>query len=54
MKENMILAFLVFYPFLGGLAAYLAGRRDETARDYMADFITASECLILVVLFVKY
>ncbi len=29
MKSNFILAFLVFYPFLGGFLAWLAGRHGE-------------------------
>lgn len=54
MKESMILAFLVFYPFLGGIAACLIGNKNEKARDYFADFICISECLIMVVLFLMY
>ncbi len=53
MKEA-ILAILVFYPFLGGLLAYAVGGRNETYRDYLADFVTASELALMVVLFVLY
>lgn len=45
---NIILAVLVFYPFLGGLLSYAAGRYREEWRDYLADFVTVSEfCLML-------
>lgn len=54
MNGNMILAILVFYPFAGGLLSYLAGRKNETARDYLADFITISEFLIMIILILNY
>lgn len=50
MNINPILAFLVFYPFLGGLLAYAAGRKNEKVRDYLADFVTVSEFLVMVCL----
>jgi hydrogenase-4 component B len=52
MNETISLAILVFYPFLGGLLCYGAGRKNETARDYLADFVTVSEFLLTVFLFV--
>ena len=42
MNGNMILAVLVFYPFVGGLLCYLMGRKNETVRDYLADFVAVS------------
>lgn len=50
MSENLILAVLVFYPFLGGLLCYTVGRKNETYRDYLADFVTISEFLLMVIL----
>lgn len=55
----MILAFLVFWPFVGGLLAYCVGngfikglseKNCELCRDYLADFVTASEFAAAVVL----
>ncbi|MBQ0001063.1 MAG: NADH dehydrogenase [Clostridiales bacterium] len=54
MKESLILAFLVFFPFLGGIAACIIGNTNEKARDYFADIICILECVIMVVLFAKY
>ncbi|MDO4323280.1 MAG: complex I subunit 5 family protein [Lachnospiraceae bacterium] len=50
--KGIILAILVFYPFLGGLLAYAVGRRNELYRDYLADFVTASELVLMAVLFI--
>ena len=50
MNGNMILAVLVFYPFVGGLLCYLMGRKNDTVRDYLADFVTVSEFLLMAVL----
>lgn len=49
----MILAFLVFYPFVGGLAAWYLGRKNEKYRDYLADFITVSEFLAALILLIQ-
>ena len=46
----MILAFLVFYPFLGGMAACILGRKNETLRDFFADFVGISEFAVMAVL----
>lgn len=51
MNINPILAWLVFYPFLGGLLAYAVGRKNERARDYLADFVTVTEFLGMAALF---
>lgn len=53
MKE-MVLTILVFYPFLGGLLVWAAGRKSTKARDYLADFIVISEFVLTVVLFLRY
>ena len=51
--NGILLAILVFYPFLGGLLSYVVGLKNETYRDYLADFVTASEfVLALALLFV--
>jgi hydrogenase-4 component B len=41
---------LVAYPFAGALLVYAFGRKNTVLRDYLADFITISEFLILAVL----
>ncbi len=51
METNMILAFLVFFPMIGALAAYIIGRFHKTARDYFADFIVISEFAVTLYLF---
>lgn len=53
MSENSMLAILVFYPFLGALAVWLAGRKKEEARDYLADFVAISEFALMLVCFVQ-
>ena len=47
---NIILAILVFYPFLGGILSYAAGRYREDYRDYLAEFVAISEFLLAAVL----
>ena len=47
---NMILAILVFYPFLGGLLCYALGKYKENDRDNLAEFIVISEFVLAVVL----
>lgn len=39
----MVLAVLVFYPLVGALIVYALGKKKETVRDYLADFIAVSE-----------
>lgn len=53
MKESMILAILVFYPFLGALLVWLVGRKKEMLRDYLADFVVIGEFAITLALFVQ-
>lgn len=48
----MILAFLVFFPFIGALLTWYVGRNNENLRDYLADLITAVEFLVMIYLFV--
>ncbi len=50
MNQNPMLAVLVFYPFLGGLACYAVGRKNERRRDFLANFVAVSEFLFLAVL----
>lgn len=47
---NLILAILVFYPFVGGLLSYAAGRYREDYRDYLAEFVVVSEFALTVIL----
>lgn len=51
MNVTIMLAVLVFYPMLGGLLSYAVGKKNETVRDYLADFIVISEFLMAVFLF---
>lgn len=53
MSGNIMLAILVFYPFLGALLTWLVGRKKEIVRDYMADFIAISEFAITLALFIQ-
>lgn len=52
MSENIILAILVFYPFVGALVACIIGTKKETFRDLFADFITVSEFIMVLALFI--
>ena len=54
MEGNLILLFLVGYPILGAVITYLIGRFSKKARDYAAQFITITECLIFIFLFFSY
>lgn len=50
MKQNFLLALLVFYPFLGGLLAWLVGRKAECGflRDVLADFVVITEFAVML------
>lgn len=48
MNGNLILAVLVFLPFLGGLLAWAVGRSSEGIRDYLADAVTILECVLMI------
>ncbi len=54
MNDNLILSFLVFYPFVGGLLIYLAGRKNEKCRNILACFVAISEFGIMLYLLIKY
>lgn len=45
---NILLAVLVFYPFLGGLLSWAIGVRNEKARDYTAQFVAVSEFVLML------
>ena len=47
---NLILVSLVFYPFLGGILSYIAGRYREDYRNYLAEFVVVSEFTLAVLL----
>lgn len=51
MKESMFLAVLVFYPFAGAVLTGMAGRKNEKARDCLADIIAVGEFIITLVIF---
>ncbi len=52
MNGDMILAVLVFYPFIGAVLSCIIGKKKEIVRDYFADFIVISEFIITLALFV--
>ena len=52
MNGDMILAVLVFYPFIGAVLSCIIGKKKEIVRDYFADFIVISEFIITLMLFV--
>lgn len=45
---NILLAVLVFYPFLGGLLSWAIGVRNEKVRDYTAQFVAVSEFVLML------
>lgn len=49
----LIIGILVFLPFLAGIGCYAVGRKNETARDYLADAVVVLEFLLTVLLFVR-
>ena len=51
MYKDMILAVLVFYPFLGAILSAAAGAKKESIRNYVADFIVVSEFILTLILF---
>lgn len=53
MEGNMILLISTLYPFAGALISYLIGRKNKTARDYVADFIAISEAAGFLFLFIQ-
>ena len=61
MIKSILLAILVFYPFAGAFLCLLAGKRvpgrkeitaekNGLVRDLLADFVTVSEFLLVLVL----
>ena len=61
MIKSILLAILVFYPFAGAFLCLLAGKgipgrkeiaadRNDLFRDYLADFVTVSEFLLMLIL----
>lgn len=54
MKDGFLLGILVFYPFIGGLLAYLAGRKNEKSRNVTAYVIALSELAIMLYLMACY
>ena len=48
MKTSILPLLLVLYPFLGGTACAAVGRKNETHRDYLADFVVISEFMLLL------
>ena len=61
MLKSILLVILVFYPFAGAFLCLLAGKgipgrkeiaadRNDLFRDYLADFVTVSEFLLMLIL----
>ncbi len=48
--NDYILLLPVFLPMAGALAAYAAGRKNKTARDYLADAVGGAEFVLCAVL----
>lgn len=46
-----MLPCLVFFPMIGALAAYYVGRKNKTARDYMANAIVILEFAVMLYVF---
>lgn len=51
MEGNYMLPCLVFFPMTGALAAYYVGRKNKTARDYMANAIVILEFAVMLYVF---
>lgn len=51
MEGNYMLPCLVFFPMIGALAAYYVGRKNKTARDYMANAIVILEFAVMLYVF---
>lgn len=51
MEGNPILLFLIGYPFIAALMAYLVGRVNKKIRDYFVQASTIGECVGFVLLF---
>lgn len=49
--SGMMLGILVFFPFLGALLCFVAGRKSEILRDYTADAVTVLEFALMLMLF---
>lgn len=51
--NSYLLAILVFYPMVGALLTWLVGLKNEKIRDYLADFITISEFVLMLTLAIQ-
>lgn len=51
--NSYLLAVLVFYPMVGALLTWLVGLKNEKIRDYLADFITISEFVLMLILAIQ-
>ena len=49
---EIMIGILVFFPFLGGLACMMAGKRNETLRDWLAAAVTVIELGLMLAVFV--
>lgn len=54
MSGSLLPVILVGYPFAGAFLVYLLGRKNTVLRDYLADFVTVSEFVLMAVLLVTF
>lgn len=54
MEENYMLPCLVFFPMAGAIAAYVTGRKNKTARDYLVNLIAIVEFFMILYVFFMY
>lgn len=55
MEQNIILAFIVFYPFLGAIISHVIGTKSEKIRNLFAEFVVVTEFIAMAYLmFVNY
>lgn len=54
MVGNYSLLFLVFFPMLGAILAYMVGKKNKEIRDLLVIGITVIEALVFLLLFLLY
>lgn len=54
MSGSLLPVILAGYPFAGALLVYLLGKKNTDIRDYLADFVTVSEFVLMAVLLVTF
>lgn len=54
MYKELMLAVLVFFPFLAGIITWIIGRRNKILRDYVAIAFGIMECVTVLCVFALY